>query len=278
MTSDGPRKDELVRAALRRLLRPLARVLIRSGVTLPQAVDILKGVLVSAAEQDIERDGSTPTDSAISVLTGVHRKDVRQLRHARHADDEDGRTRNSLLATVIARWMADEAYLDEDGSPRPLPRSGEVDGEPSLIGLIGGIARDVHPRTVLDALLAQGLVAFDENSDQVRLVAEALVPKASEAELIAFFANNLHDHAAAASHNLLAEEDGERFLERAVFYSHLTDASADEIRALATEKAMMLLREINVLALERQQDDDGTVDADRRIRMGVYFYTEAEDQ
>ena len=278
MTPDGPQKDELVRAALRKLLRPLARVMIRSGVTLPAAVDILKTVLVSAAVHELDRDGQARTDSAISVLTGVHRKDVRQIRHASDADQEDGRTRNSLLATVIARWMAEDAYLDDAGEPRPLPRSADGSGTPSLAGLIGSVARDVHPRTVFDALLAQGLIRLDAETDTVHLAAEALVPKASEAELISFFANNLHDHIAAATHNLLEDEEGERLLERAVFYSDLSEASAEEIKQMSTQQAMALLREINALALERQQDDDGKADANRRIRLGVYFYEESEDQ
>ena len=65
-------------SALKRLLRPLVRLLIAKGVTLPAMIELLKDVYVGVAVHDLESGSKGPTDSRVSVMTGVHRKDVKR--------------------------------------------------------------------------------------------------------------------------------------------------------------------------------------------------------
>ena len=67
-------------SALRRVMRPLVRLMLRKGVTYTMFADLLKEVFVDVAHREFRLDGTVPTDSRISLLTGVHRKDVRRLR------------------------------------------------------------------------------------------------------------------------------------------------------------------------------------------------------
>ena len=66
--------------ALRRLLRPLVNLLLRYQVTYPFVSRLLKEVYVEVALADLSGEIDRPTDSRVSLLTGVHRKEVRRLR------------------------------------------------------------------------------------------------------------------------------------------------------------------------------------------------------
>lgn len=117
--SQPPAAQDLLRP-LARLLRPLVRLLIRSGVTFPIMAELLRGLYVQVAAETLEREGAR-SDSRISLLTGVHRKEIRRLR-------ELGEERAEVPAVVtltsqaIARWLGLPLYTDAQGQPRRLPR------------------------------------------------------------------------------------------------------------------------------------------------------------
>jgi hypothetical protein len=266
------------------VFRPIARLLIARGVTLPAVVAALKEVLVEVAARDFRLDGKAASDSRVSLLTGVHRKDVRAIRAG--APPLSAPRPGGLGATVIGRWLAGRDTTDADGHPRPLPRQAAA-GTPSFEALAAGASTDLRPRTVLDELLRLGLVAHDEATDTVRLLAEGYVPAGGGAEALGFFERNLHDHLAAAVANLLAGPDERRFLERAVYYNALPPEDVDRLEAEARTLALAALRHLNSLALERQQAAaaaaaaasasaaaGGAQRARERFRFGVFFYRE----
>ena len=67
---------------LARLLRPLVRLLIRSGVTFPVLANLIRALYVEVSLRDLLTDAKARTDSRVSLLTGVHRKEIRRLRAA----------------------------------------------------------------------------------------------------------------------------------------------------------------------------------------------------
>lgn len=69
-------------APLARLLRPLVRLCIRSGMTFPALAQLLRELFVNVAEHDFALEGKEQTDSRVSLLTGIHRKEVARLRGA----------------------------------------------------------------------------------------------------------------------------------------------------------------------------------------------------
>lgn len=63
--------DALTRT-LRTVLRPVVRLMLARGVTLPLAVELMKRVFVQVALEESATDKPV-TDSRVSLLTGVHR-------------------------------------------------------------------------------------------------------------------------------------------------------------------------------------------------------------
>jgi hypothetical protein len=262
--------------AVKAMLRPLVRVMIARGVTLPALVAALKEVFVDVAARDFRLAGRDPSDSRISLLTGVHRKDVRAIRDG--APPLSAPAPGGLGAGVLGRWLGDPAFTDAAGAPRPLPRQGSP-GVPGFDTLVASVSTDLRPRTVLDEFLRLGLVRIEDAGESVHLVADAFVPQA-DAEMLGFFERNMHDHLAAAAANLLAGPGDRRFLERAVFYNNLRPADVDRLEAEARTLSVAALRHLNGLAIEyRQAAQPGPAPATtERFRFGVFFYrTPPED-
>jgi hypothetical protein len=258
--------------ALKAVLRPLLRLMVARGVTLPALVAALKELYVDVAGRDFRLDGKPPSDSRVSLLTGVHRKDVRAIREsARPLSTPRG---PNLGATVVGRWLGDPALADAEGRPRPLPRLAAA-GPPSFEALVEAVSKDVRPRTVLDELVRLGLAAWDTERDEVRLLADAFVPAGPGEEVLGFFRDNLRDHLAAAVGNLLAAPGERRFLERAVYYNNLRPADVDRLEAEARTLALAALRHLNSLALEHQAAARGDPAARERFRFGAFLFREA---
>ncbi len=258
-------------AALRKLLRPLVRLLLSKGVSYPYFANWLKGLFVDVAAQDFPLEGKRQTDSRLSLLTGVHRKDVRRLMSASPADNPAPEN-VSFGARLVARWCADERYADEHGAPLPLPRLPDASGGPSFERLVADESKDIRARVVLDEWLRLGLAVLDEQ-DRVCLCSGAFVPDQGFDEKVYYLGRNVRDHLAAASHNVLGQQPP--FLERCVYSDGLSPAGVAELAAMAEQMGMDCLHRLNRRAAELRAQAPGT--ASERMSFGIYFYHESEE-
>jgi len=259
----------LVRA-LRRVLRPLVRVMVAQGVTFPFVAEMLKGVFVEVAHKEFGLGEKPPTDSRISLVTGVHRKDVSRLRGEMLSQDEVVPEVVSLGAQLVAVWMGTPRFLDADGQPLPLPRFASEGGELSFEALVAGVNSDIRSRVVLDEWLRLGVAHLDEER-RVCLNAAAFVPSEGFDEKAFYLGHNLHDHAAAVAHNLLGAPSP--FLERSVQYDAL---GPDEVARLAQQSrdlGMKALLAVNESALAATHVPHGNASL-QRMTFGIYFYSE----
>ena len=274
-TPAGAPLSDALRKPLLRLLRPLVRLLIHSGITFPVLADLLRGLYVDVALRDVLIDPKTQTDSRVSLLTGVHRKELRRLR-AEPVSIDDPPPAVTLGSQIIARWLAMEPVAEADGAlrPPPLPRLRGAAGSPSFETLVEAVTRDMRPRAILDEWVSQGIVMLDGN-DQVRLSTMAFIPPPGRDAQLFYFARNLHDHVAAAAANVTAAETAP-FLDRSLHYDRLLPATADRLEALAREAAQRLLVDLNRTAGQLADQDGVPVGPTRRVNLGIYLYSEAE--
>jgi hypothetical protein len=256
--------------ALRHVLYPLVRVMLSKGVTYPFLVDLLKGIFVEVAEREFRIGDKAQTDSRVSLLSGVHRKDVRRLREITRGPSEITPSAVSLGSQLAAAWTGSPQYLGEDGHPLPLPRLAAAGGGLSFEGLVAGVSKDIRSRAVLDEWLRLGVVRLDDE-DRVILNTEAFVPQKGFEEKMFYFGHNLHDHIAAAGHNVVG--DGPAFLERSVHYDALDAASVADLAKLAERTGMQAALSVNRKAMELEKRDAESPEPKRRITFGVYFYS-----
>lgn len=138
-----PFSEETLQAMLIRVLRPLVKLALASGFNFISFSTVLRRLYIEVAEKEFALPNKNQTDSRISLLTGIHRKDVNRLR---------GQVLAASFLTVgvsqtsriLARWLADPFYCDTEDRPSALPRTSS-DGGPSFESLVSDITKDVHP-------------------------------------------------------------------------------------------------------------------------------------
>jgi hypothetical protein len=256
------------------LLRPVARLLLEKQITFPVLSELLKEVLIEVADERLAIGGRRQTDSRLSLLTGIHRKDVKRLRRNLAEERRVSQT-VSLGALLVSRWMADSRYLDADGGPLPLPRQLDAADGPSFEGLVFSISKDIPARSILDEWIRLGVAEVDD-ADMVRLRAESFVPEQGFEEKLYFFGRNLRDHADAGVHNLLGEEPP--FFDQSVFYDRLSPESVERLEQAARQAGADLLRHMNRLALDLQRQDAERPESASTHRMTVGAYFHAVDE
>jgi hypothetical protein len=264
-----PNTATKLHAPLARLLRPLVRLCIRSGMTFPALAQLLRELFVNVAEHDFALEDKEQTDSRVSLLTGIHRKEVARLRGA-GAPVHETPAALSLTSAVIARWLAAPEFTDARGEPLPLPRTAEGDA-PSFEQLVASVTKDVRPRAVLDEWVDRKLVTINAD-DEIELVEAAFVPSGGDDSKWHYLGRNLHDHIAAAAENVSGPP---RFLERAVHYNNISPKLAKRLEARSRELAMDALKTANREANRALAKDKG---GDARWNFGIYIYSEDADE
>jgi len=267
--------DALLRP-VRRLLRPLVRLLIQGGVTFPVLADLLRGLYVEVAAHELLNHPRAQTDSRISLLTGIHRKEIRRWRAATH-ESEAVPPVITRTSQIMARWLRHAEYIDAEGRPRPLPRLPRPEGGPSFESLVQSVTSDVRPRAVLDDWLNHGIVTVDA-ADQVMLDTAAFVPRPGSGEQLFYFGRNLHDHLSAAAANVTAAGPAP-FVERAAHYDDLSPATVARLEAMGRDAAQRLLSEFNGQALDLLDANDRELASApqtprRRLNLGIYLFVD----
>jgi Family of unknown function (DUF6502) len=262
--------------ALRKVLRPLVRLMLSYGVNYPMVLDDLKRVFISVAEEEFPLEGKAQTNSRITLLTGVHRKDVQRIREI---ENETPEPPQSIGAQIIGLWLGNKKYLDASGKPIDLPRLASR-GEVSFESLVASISKDFRSRPVLDEWLSQGFVSLD-NDDFVHLNIQAFIPNLDLEEKLAFFSMNVHDHMAAAESNLNSLNNP--MLERCVYYDGLTPENIEILHQFSKQSAMSTIKAVNrrAAALKSAQTETTRRQSDRttkRMNFGVYFYHADDDK
>ncbi len=244
--------------------------MVASGVTYPFASEVLKGLFVEVADREFRLGDASPTDSRISLISGVHRKDVRRLRSADRVVDEVVPDTISFGGRLVTTWLTDKRFLDAKGRPRPLSKTRTPGGDVCLEDLVANKRTDIRLRVVLDEWLRLGIVHIDAR-DRLVLNTNAFVPRAGLDEKLFFFAHNLHDHAAAATDNLLGNRVPR--LERSLMYDGLTAEGIQAVDERARQLGNEMLQELNRLASEREEVETESAAPRQRFTCGVYFYS-----
>lgn len=271
--SAGPSDEQAaVLAEVLVIVEPLVTWLVRSGVGYGALAAALKPVFLAQAERELARLGRKDTDSALSLLSGVHRKDVRHLGAtarqitAANAAQGAGWGKPTAANQVATRWISLRW-------PDVIPVVGE---EPSFEALAQRVSRDFHHRAVLDDLVRLGMVR--EVPGGVELLRHAFTPAPGLSEARQLFAGSAADHLAAGVHNLSGAGSG-RFLEQSVFADGLSEASARELHQLANKIWAQALKHVVERAALLREREEG-VESPQRFRLGVFSFsaTESGDQ
>ena len=258
-------QNEKYLQAVQRVLLALCKGFVKRGITLPIIVSMLKQSIIQAAVEQTKNNAQI-TNSRISLLTGVHRKDVSAMKNLPSTKIFP----KSLNARVLAKWTGDHRFLKADGSPAKLARSGPN----SFEDLVVSVSKDIRPRTLLDEWIRQGVISIDD-SNAISLVIKDYKPTDAEEESLYFFGENLADHIEVCTHNLLDTEN--RLFERASYADGLSYKSVKKLESIVNDRAMKMLVEINKIAFQLAKEDKQKKEIKYRYKLGTYFYQSEQD-
>ena len=260
-----PPTDAVIEAAAE-ALRPFAKRLLALGAPFAAVERRLRALFVDVAEQEFALGERRATDSRISLLTGIHRKEVRRLRGGQAADVDAAGLNH--VASLISRWTTDPRTTDAAGRPRPLPYQAARGA--SFMRLARAVTSDLAPGVLLEHLVASG--AAELRADGVVVLgARALVARAGSPEALGILAQDPAELIETMLQNVLAERAAP-LLQRKVAFDNLGSDAAERIRAeLRREGERFLARMERVLA-RYDRDRNPRAPGGERYYAGVGVY------
>lgn len=253
-------------ATLDALLEPIAQLCVGKGVPIQAVEEHLRQAFVKAARQACEGANPQRLNSRISALTGLTRREVSRI-EALAAPVRP--TTHGPLTELFNRWMSTPPYGGPDGA-RELPRQGP---EPSFDTLASAVTRDVHPRSLLEALCRMGMAEHDTEQDTVRLGASGFVPRQQWEQMLGFLGANVGDHLRAAVVNVLGA--GNEHFEQALYADELSTHSLQQARRIVSDQWRALLAQVTPqLEALMQADAAAGRPQDQALRLGLYALTQ----
>jgi len=258
--------------AIHRLLRPVVRQLIAYGISYSAFSQIVKEVYVDVAEDEFALPFKRQTDSRLALVTGLNRKEVKQLRRRRRRAVVE--VEDTVVTHVIGRWMGGPPYSDARGTPRQLRYDGPRARTPSFTGLVRAVGADVPVRSVLDELLRVRAVELLPNGD-VRLHRQVHVPIAAVQGKFTLLSTDPGELFSTIMHNI-ERPDAPR-LQRKVVYDNIGSLALSELRAAAAQVGEEFIRRANTLLASYDRDRNPAAAGGTRTRvvLGVYYFDDA---
>ena len=264
-------KEQFV-AAIERMMRPVVRQLIAYGVSYPAFSRIVKQVYFDVAQREFTLPFKQQTDSRLSLVTGIHRKEIAQLRRHRKAP-QTPEVEDTLVTHVIGRWMAGPPYAAADGTPRRLPYESEGPDAPSFARLVREVGTDIPVRSVLDELLRVGVVNFRGDGDVI-LVHEAHIPAGDAAGKLTLLGSDPAELFSTIVHNI-EHPDAPR-PQRKVVYDNIGAEALPEVRAATRRLAEEFIRRANSLLASYDRDRNPQAAGGQRTRvvLAAHYFEE----
>jgi len=252
-----------LRDACLRLLRPLARIMLRHGLSTYDFSRIADIAFVQAAQDILRQQGKTPSFSRVSTITGLHRHVVSDIVRSAEANRPgfaaDKEYQRNRLARVLSGWFESPEYTDADGRPRLLASEGP---EPSFAGLVRSFSGDIYPKIILDELLRVGAVRVQKDGF-VRALARRYTLGGADAAALQQLGTEARDLFCTLEHNIAAPADSRLFDDSAVSV-RLNSAAIPLLRQMLHRRGESFLQDVEGWLSERE-----TPDASRGVRAGV---------
>lgn len=173
---------------LKLLLKPFARWSLKHSIRLQDLTDCLKEAMLEEAKLSFPEAN---TMSRLSLLTGIHRKDLRRF----EVEATPVTRATSLSVRVLGQWQGDKRFLTTRGKARVL----EID---EFHDLVKSVSSDVSPATVLFELERSGTVS--RNGNLLQLAQETFVTSGEVEESFQHLQGDITDLLEVVEHNSIS--------------------------------------------------------------------------
>lgn len=255
-------------------LLPIARLLLRAGITYGQFDSIAKRAFVREALAETDGRGRTTNTSRVAVKTGLSRKDVRRIREsladAANSGASNATDQSGPPSRVLHTWHADARFLDSAGHPRNLLFQ---DDEKGFGALVRAVAGDVPPGAVRAELKRAGAV-IDVDDGSLQAIKRYYVPGDVDEKAITVMSGMLFPMAAGIAHNTNPARTADGFIQRFAFSDNLDPQSRVAFRHWSRMQATRFIESMD----DWLAAHEGTAGADQptlhgeTTGIGVFYY------
>ena len=175
------------------LMKPIVRFCLRRSIKVQDVIETAKIVFVELAEEEIRKSGKDISASKISVMTGMHRRDISRL----YQSSTTKKQAPSLIARLIGQWQHDRRFSTKAGRPRVLSYEG-ADSE--FAALVRSVSKELNSYTLLFELERIG--AIEKTTGGIRLLAGSFVPRGDLKEGIDLLSKDMEDLMSAVEENV----------------------------------------------------------------------------
>ncbi len=262
-----------VLTACRLALRPLVRLLLRSGVTWREFEEVAKTAYVEVATDEFGVRGRPTNISRVAILTGINRRDVRKHRALAESDTPPAPRAMNAAQRVLSGWFQDAEFVGPDGSPRDIPVEGAGASFVELWRRYGG---DIPMRALLKELHAAESVSEGSDGTLKVLSCTYIPPQADPAKTLRA-GSVMEDLGRTVVYDLLAPPGSPLRFERRAENDAVDPRHLNEFRKYLDEQGMKLLENIDAWLTEHQVDP-GKESPRAPIRLGVGVYHIQDDK
>ena len=272
-------KERSVEKVVRRMLVPLARLLIGHGINARMMVDMVKLSFVEAASWKRVDDGKTASISQTSRRTGLTRKEVRNLRE-RLAEGGDAleelpEAAGAPETSILGYWVRSRKFLDNSGKPRALKFG---PGPGTFAELVkeawGSESAMQHLENLMDRDCVEVEGDLKSQDHSIRLIRRSFLHTDNLAQLLE---DGLATLAQTLERNCTRDEGEPGFVQRIVFCTDLDPDKVFIARAMIQDRAMQFVEDLDdQLGLMSTSVEEPFYGMDgtelRRLGLGVYYF------
>jgi hypothetical protein len=261
------RPQQPVLAALRTLLRPVVRLVLRHGVTHRDVAELVKELFVEVATEDFGLQGRPTNVSRTALLTGLDRKEVRRIRATLAAPVADADTygRQDRLSRVLSGWYQDPDFSDA-GIPRRLPLMAA--SGPSFTSLAQRYGGDVPATTLLKELKRSGAVADEGGELEARK--RYYMPATADTEALVRAGSVIADLGNTVVHNLAPTQKAPPRFEGRATNRLIATSAIGEFRTLLERRGQSFLEEVDAWLTAHETAGADQVET-KRLGVGLYW-------
>jgi Family of unknown function (DUF6502) len=259
-------------------LRPMARVLLRCGISYRQFADMAKEAFIVEALSERDSRGRKANVSRVAVRTGISRKEVARLRDLDKRGALSGEIERVGLAhysghaaRVLQVWHSDSRFVGESGEPNDLPYSGESDTFVSLVKIAGG---DVPPGAVKAELLAAGAV-LELESGVLKVLKRHFVPGSVDEKLVFGLTHILFPVLEGMARNTSGVAK-EPWVQRLAYSRRLLPSALPLFRHIARERCGDFVQSVDDWLVSHESERVADCGPVMSVGVGVFYFEETE--
>lgn len=258
--------------ALRRVLRPIIRLMIRNGIGYAEFADVARGAYVESALRDTIDDGTKMTRDDVARVTGIPRQRVDHYIDDEGAQPKALSTMTRVLSEVLHYWHTDRRYLGPNDSPIELKL--DATSGPSFKSLVKQINPEENPELVLEELLRTASITYVDEQ-HVRALTRYFIWRRDSTAGIEYFGTSLARLTRTLEHNAKFTNADEKRLERCVFADkglprHLLPSFQDH----ALERTNEFLSDLDDWLARFSDTTESKEDARVSTGVNIFLYVE----